>query len=177
MPPSVEPIAPFPESIDRVSFGHWLSGFTDGEGHFSVTLHKTKVSNTVSPRTCFVITLRSDDAEALRLIQSYWRCGTVNNLNNYSKSNGKPQTRYEVNSINDLKYMIVPHFVKYPLYAKKAREFLIWKEAVELQHSWFFRQRPHGTNGHFRGQKWTAEELARFEVLSKLTREQRAYKG
>jgi hypothetical protein len=26
-----DPIEPFPADIDRDAFGHWLSGFTDGE--------------------------------------------------------------------------------------------------------------------------------------------------
>jgi hypothetical protein len=128
-------IAPFPADIDREAFGHWLSGFVDGEGHFGFCFSAAR------PRlpkgnwhAYIVIVLRADDHAVLKLIQSYWQCGTISDKKKPSNNlkNAKPQYRYYIDSIIHHTNIIVPHFERFPLRAKKQRDFLIWREAVAI---------------------------------------------
>lgn len=54
-------IAPFPTTIDRDVFGAWLSGFTDGEGCFHLSLVKGKETGGLKAE--FILQLRVDDAD------------------------------------------------------------------------------------------------------------------
>lgn len=119
---------------DREAFGHWLSGFTDGEGNFHLARHARVLKSGPSKgfQAFFRIGLRSDDREIVESIQSYWGCGHIYYT---SKPNGKsliqnPQIKYHVTDIASLMEIVVPHFEEFPLRAKKAADFSIWKEAV-----------------------------------------------
>lgn len=170
-----ESIAPFPADIDRDSFGHWLSGFTDGEGHFSLFMATKKGVSFGQPTTAFRIGLRDDDSEILKMIQSFWQCGTLFTRTNawpdkhYSRRR-RPQTIFQVGSTMDLMETIVPHFIRYPLMAKKARDFVIWRQGVELSalvYSQSMRNRQHT--------KWNREQREQYRLLIKAIREQRSY--
>lgn len=117
-------IEPFPSDIDRTTFGAWLSGFVDGEGCFYLALAKGRYCRT--PKAEMAIQLRVDDAPVLRLIQSFWQCGRLNNVVHLRG------VRLTVSKIKDLSRIVVPHFDRFPLFAKKRKDFVIWKKAVEM---------------------------------------------
>lgn len=43
-----------------------------------------------------------------------------------------PQKKFVINRLEDLVHVVIPHFEKYPLQAKKAKDFEIWRGIVLL---------------------------------------------
>jgi hypothetical protein len=125
---------------ERDAFGHWLSGFVDGEGCFGIYCYKQgKVESFVGILSFeFSIQLREDDRAILEKIKAYFGCGTLaKGSRARSRSKGHPNARdqykFSCRKIEDLTTKVVPHFEKYPLRSKKAGDFEIWKKALELQ--------------------------------------------
>ncbi len=122
-------IQPFPDNIDRDQFGAWISGFSAGEAYFGIGLanhHKT-------PWARFVIQLRVDDRPILELIRSYFGVGILENYEPHKtilKSN--PGVKYRINRIPHLSTVIIPHFDRFPVFAKKQRDFEIWKAGIQF---------------------------------------------
>jgi hypothetical protein len=180
---STQPIPPFPADLDRVAFGHWLSGFVDGDGTLLlfVVQQKGRPPSCMTRRAEFRITLRDDDAGILRLIQSYWGCGHVTfNHNRRSKCGAKPVCLYYVTKADDLANVVLPHFATCPLRSKKARDLVLWKRGIELIHSVYQRPlcyRPgHQANRHGGTfPKWTETEAAEFQSLWERLKLQRVY--
>jgi hypothetical protein len=179
VPPPKPEYEPFPSDIDRDSFGHWLSGFVDGEGTFQ--LRAGRQNDRSEPRIVhfahFRITLRDDDADVLRLIQSYWACGMVYFASNVrSKTKANPIAVYSVQSTPDLAGTVVAHFERFPLRSKKRNDFIIWKQAIELMSH--IQSRPIigrlGLSGIM--PKWTDEDREKFRSLSESLKDQRIYK-
>ena len=144
-------IAAFPREVSKDEFGHWLSGFVDGEGCFLIRHGRQHLA-------VFEIGLRDDDLPILQLVQSYFGCGTI-----YFKHS---IATYKVWDTVDLVTYLLPHFEKYPLRGKKANDFRIWKEAV------LFLQRMRGIE---RASRWCPENVAHFERLSKRLKQSKTY--
>lgn len=105
------------------AFGYWLAGFVDGEGCFRVQRH------TRGTATCtFQIKVRKDDSAILKKIQSYF--GGIGRVN-YQRGSGN-QNDLAVYLVQDKAgcLEVARHFIKYPLRAKKGRDFVLWAEAV-----------------------------------------------
>jgi hypothetical protein len=143
-------ISPFPDNISRELFGAYISGFVDGEGCFALGINST----TQTPIARFLIQLRSDDVAVLKLVQSYFQCGVV------SVSGRKAY--YMVVRLCYLSDIIVPHFEKFPLFAKKKRDLSIWKNAVSLAATVSSRKRKRFSTTSRAVKKWTSEEHRRF---------------
>jgi len=159
-------IPPFPADINREYFGHYVSGFCDGEGSFVLGVAQPN-SNHPSPLAMFSLNLRADDLPVLRLIQSYFNCGYLHLFRHKTphrqgiKSNDGCYWR--ISSIPALALKLVPHFDRFPLYAKKRNDFKIWREAVLLIRQYQRLPRilkdPQGTR------IWTADRLDHFMSL------------
>jgi len=112
--------------------GDYIAGFVDGEGCFALKYrrdvrHERKNKPVYFYWTAeFAILLRSDDGDVLEKIKETLQCGSISNNRN------KAFLRYSVQNIPDLKNKIVPFFDKHCLYAKKSKDFKLWKEAVEI---------------------------------------------
>jgi len=105
---------------------NFISGFTDGDGSFSVVITKcaNRLGWTVSP--IFTIGLHAKDLEFLNIIQSYFGVGKI-----YTKqSDGS--IHYRVWSVKDLINIIIPHFDKYPLVTQKRADFELFKQIVQI---------------------------------------------
>lgn len=171
------PIPPFPAEIDREAFGSWLSGFADGEATFALRVLRDKRRDHFHCTAHLRITLRDDDAETLGLIRSYWDCGRLYSSDNIrSKTpNAKPVTIYAVQSVSDLAKVVLPHFDRHPLRAKKRHDLAIWRQGVELMAR--AQSRPHVVRpgkGGFEP-RWTDAEKERFRSLEMTLRNQRRY--
>lgn len=108
---------------DRI--GHYLAGFTDGEGSFNVSFRKRgdyampwKVS------LCFNVSQR--DKVILALFKQHLKCGTLR-----SRQDGV--WYYEVNNFTAIVENVIPFFDRFGfLSAKKKRDFLKFKEIAQL---------------------------------------------
>lgn len=166
------PIAPFPSDIDRDAFGYWLSGFTDGEGCFCLQDGKPRRPNdkSASLTPSISISLRRDDLPILQLIQSYWQCGGIVHYGSYAPKVGRPRlgnpsSLYYIHAFSDLANIVVPHFERYPLFAKKKRDFAIWKQAVLLKAEVAARKYRGLPSGKGCTPKWTDAEVAFYRSL------------
>lgn len=175
------PIPPFPADLDRDQFGYWLSGFADGEGHFALYTGESVHAGYTSRHfaSCFYIGLRDDDRPILELIQSFWNCGQAIQRKGRAEHGSQPQAAYRVRMISDVRNIIVPHFRRFPLRAKKARDFEIWAQAVELL--WTVTRRPKSCrgrgNGKGSGPRWMPDESARFHAFVSDLKELRKYRA
>lgn len=184
MPRVVQPI-PFPDGVCRTSFGHWFSGFSDGEATFVLrSIIQKPGPRHPRPRksyqALFRIALRADDVEVLRLSQSFLGVGRLTLSDNVRSKvrNAKPVAIYCVTNTADIASVIVPHFTAFPLRAKKATDFAVFAEGVRLLHSvavrpavWLHR------GGKIAGHqcKWTDEERTDIESLIERLSSSRVY--
>jgi hypothetical protein len=105
----------------------WITGFSDAESSFIISIRKkkdTKLGWSITP--IYSITLNKKDLQLLERIQHFFGVGTITirkNDNCYI---------FSVQSIKHLVNAIIPHFEKYPLLTKKRIDFLLFKSAVEL---------------------------------------------
>jgi hypothetical protein len=106
------------------SFPYWLSGFTDGEGCFSVSFNKkASLKLKLEVRPSFSIgqsgrrVSHQSQIQVLDRIQSYFGCGFIRKYKRTGMLN------YEVRSLSDLNDIIIPHFEKYSLLTQKQEDF------------------------------------------------------
>lgn len=117
--------------VDRIdpSFGNWLAGFADGEGCFIIQ----RVGSTTKTYICnFVIAVRLDDREILDEVQRRLGLGKVT-VRQQKGGMAAPQAWWGVIRKAECA-QLVELFDAFPLRAKKARDFAIWREAVAEWH-------------------------------------------
>lgn len=173
--PKANVIPPFPEDIEREGFAYWLSGFADGEATFGLRICRQQ--NKLNCLALFRITLRDDDADTLRMIHSFWQCGRLT-LSDNSRSkikNAKPIAIYGVQSVADLTNIVIPHFERYPLRAKKRNDFLIWRKGVDLMAEIQSRPRVYREGGSGFIPVWSSAEREQFRSISAELVKQREY--
>ena len=96
----------------------YISGYTDGEGCFSVSfLKRAKLTIGIETRPSFSVSQNEDRAEVLYLMQEHFKCGHMRR--DYSDKTLK----YEVRKLTDLCDIIIPHFVQYPMLSGKQVDF------------------------------------------------------
>jgi hypothetical protein len=169
-------IAPFPADIDRDAFGHWLSGFVDGEGCFRLAFVEQVNKGRPTPDAVFSILLRADDLPILQLIQSYFGTCRIYSTRYSKNPNANPAFKLTTTNISDTSNAIVPHFERYPLRAKKARDFEIWKRGVAFISSIVTRPKTGGT-WQRGGRRWSDAELEHFTALCVALKAQREFKA
>lgn len=97
----------------------WITGFTDAEGSFIVSITKRPGTNLMLVRALFEIGLNTKDLTILNEIRDFFEVGQVTMRNTTSAAS------YSVNKINDLKNVIIPHFSKFSLQSQKRVDFEI----------------------------------------------------
>jgi hypothetical protein len=108
----------------------WVTGFSDGESSFSVSISQNtsyKTGFTFIP--AFSIELKDKDLDLLYKIQAFFK-----NIGKIHKIKSKDHVVYTVSSIKELEEIIIPHFIKYPLLTVKRITFLLFKEVVHLMY-------------------------------------------
>ena len=103
----------------------WVTGFTDAEGTFSISIVKNKTYKL--GWTCqlsFKIGLHEKDKLILELIQKIFDTGTIS-------KDGAESLEFRVRSIEGL-HKIIQHFEQYPLITKKWADFKLFKDAFNI---------------------------------------------
>jgi len=167
-----------PNNNDRLP-GDYIAGFTDGEGCFSLNYRREKrMERKGHPSyyrwtTYFYIVSRHDDKEILKRIKGVLKCGKIYTLNKRGIKNGTASVQYAVQNFQDIVDKVIPFFHKYPLQAKKNKDFDLWEKAVKIL-SVHKRKRPKGT-----GQGWTLRPYSKEEhnTLLSIRNKMRQYKS
>jgi len=102
----------------------WLSGFTDAEGNFNISLRNFKENKYNSLVITFQIGLHIDDLPVLKFIQTNLNCGHIAISGN--------KCNYFVNDQYSLINIILPIFNYVELNSSKYYQFLVFKKAVIL---------------------------------------------
>nr|UYL26215.1 LAGLIDADG endonuclease [Cordyceps militaris] len=108
---------------------YWITGFADGESSFSIRTtvdNSRKINIRVLP--IFSIELHKKDVEVLQKIKEFFGAGSII----FRTRDGVTTVIYSVQDYDSLVSKIIPHFVNYPLITQKQRDFLFFKEIVEL---------------------------------------------
>ena len=108
----------------KFTFLEWLSGFTDAEGNFNISLRNLNNNKYNSVLLTFQIGLHIDDLKLLQLIKDKLNCGHI------SISGSK--CNYFVNDQASLINIILPIFKCIKLHSSKYYQFLIFEKAVNL---------------------------------------------
>lgn len=164
-------------SMSDEAFGWYLTGLTDGEGSFVLSKLQDKRNTRWKYVTgLFSICLRADDSPGLQALCERMGVGQFNLCSrNHRKPNEKPTAKWTVNKATDLATVIVPHFDKFPLTLKKARDFSVWREAILLLYK--IKIRPSVSAGQRLGfkRKLTDGELESLNGFSKRLRQVREF--
>ena len=119
------------EQIQREKLNpHYVSGFIDGEGSFSISIGKHKtLKRGFEIRPEFEIELRKDDQEILERILITIGAGRLYDCS-YERYGWYPHVKFKIMSIWKMKEYLFPFLDAYPLQAKKAKSYVIFKEIV-----------------------------------------------
>ena len=115
--------------VQRVSesIGHYLAGFTDGEGSFNLSF-RPRSDFQASWKIALCFNISQKDRVILALFKRYLGCGTIR---------GRPDGvwYYEVNNLNAIRTCVIPFFKKFAfLSAKKKRDFSKFCQLADLLH-------------------------------------------
>lgn len=99
----------------------WFSGFSDGEANFLIS---PDIRGNVAFR--FRIRLHCDDLAALENIKTMLGVGVIRIESD--------SAIYIVSKLEDLRSVIIPIFITYPLLTTKSLDFLDFQKAIEIKH-------------------------------------------
>lgn len=112
---------------ESTDFSWYITGFTDGEGCFSVSFTmRSKLKTGIEVRPSFSLGQNRRNLQILKNIHAYFGCGAIR------FSTHDQLYKYEVRSVGDLMKRIIPHFQKYPLKTSKQLDFEIFSSVCEL---------------------------------------------
>ena len=118
-------------TIDEGSFSlnpWFVTGFTDGDGSFSVSIAKKKSGTGWKIQPFFTIGLDKKDLDLLVQIKAFFKVGKI-----YTSKRGV--VYYTVGSTKDLIKYILPHFDRYPLATLKLKDYFLFKKILLLMES------------------------------------------
>jgi len=116
---------------ERLEIG-WVVGFIDGEGCFSVSLHKnptTRLGWQIMPE--FVVTQGEKSLNVLVKLRDFFDCGNIF-VNRRYDNHKENLYRFCVRSFKDLKEKIVPFFEVNKLQTSKQSDFQIFSKVIKL---------------------------------------------
>ena len=116
---------------ERLEIG-WVVGFIDGEGCFSISLHKnptTRLGWQIMPE--FVVTQGEKSLNVLIKLRDFFDCGNIF-VNRRYDNHKENLYRFCVRSFKDLKEKIVPFFEVNKLQTSKQFDFQIFSKVIKL---------------------------------------------
>ena len=124
--PTEEKISTPQAAVFKSSLNPWfITGFTDGDGSFTVSIAKKKTGIGWKVQPAFSIGLDPKDLPLLKEIKAFFNVGDI-----YKASNGV--VHYSVGSRKDILRTIIPHFDKYPLVSFKRKDYELFKAIIIL---------------------------------------------
>lgn len=109
---------------------HYVAGFIDGEGSFSVSIGKHRtLKRGYEVRPEFEIELRADDRNILERILVTIGCGKIYDCS-YERYGWFPHAKYKITSAKDMSKYLFPFLNRYPLQAKKAEVYKLFRKIV-----------------------------------------------
>ena len=117
---------------ERLEIESWITGFTDGEGCFSVSFIKNKTAKIgwqIFPE--FVITQGEKSLPALKIFQKYFQCGNIYVNRRYDNHNENIY-RYCIRSISELNQKVIPFFGQHKLRTSKKNDFVLFAKIVKM---------------------------------------------
>ncbi len=112
-----------PKELENLYY--YLVGFADGEGSFTITIHRHKARFGWIIDPMFQVYQHKDNSFVLYIFKKTFQCGYV------SEKGGSPTCYvYCVDNIQQLKNVVIPFFQKYPMIGEKHKNFSIFKEVV-----------------------------------------------
>jgi hypothetical protein len=110
--------------------------------------------------------LRRDDSYILEEIVKFLKCGTVRYSPNFAT--------FGIADVWTIQARIVPNFFRFPLRAKKSRDFKIWSEGVDLLAN--IKHRPIVmVSNKGRLTKWTENDVNQIEDIMERLRNIRRF--
>lgn len=149
----------------EVAFNHWLAGFIAAEGCFRV--HRTHKNEPWAKHSCFFsLKLRDDDTFVLREILQRTGIGKLHSEKTRS-GGSKPATAWNIESKIDCMRLVVL-LDSFPLRARKAHDYAIWRDAVMHWTSMTRGNRWSGPSdwGAMAAFKTALEEVRQYKPLS-----------
>ena len=114
------------KGLNKDNIGYFISGFTEGEGSFNISLRK-KPDYKLGWQVVLSFNISQKDVSVLNLVQETLNCGIIktrkiDNLHSF-----------DVTNVGDITEKIIPFFQKYPLLSEsKKRNFSIFCEVSYL---------------------------------------------
>ena len=106
---------------------NFVTGFCDCESTFYLGITKSSTARSgwlIS--VSFSIEVYDKDKELLEAVKSFF---SVGNIRVRGRDN---QLIYSVSSVKDIKNIIIPHFINYPLFTQKWSDFELFKSAIDI---------------------------------------------
>ncbi len=110
-------------NVINIPDSNWLSGFSEGESCFYISIYKSEKSKLGSAvQLVFKITQHLRDIELLKNISNYLSCGRV-------EKRKSEACDFTVTSFKSFEEKIIPLFLTNPLYGSKSLELEAFKKA------------------------------------------------
>lgn len=123
---------------------HYVAGFIDGEGSFSVSIGKNlEYKRGVQVRVEFEIELRADDRKILERVLITIGCGKIYDCS-YDRYGWYPHVKYKITGAEDMINYLFPFLDKHQLQAKKCEVYKLFKKIVLM-----YRRKEHLTDNGY----------------------------
>lgn len=118
-------------STKIVSLDPWfITGFTDAEGSFNVSISKTNSQLGWRVQCRYIIELHIKDLHLIEQIKSYF-----NSIGSIHINKHRNTVTYSVVGLKDIFNVILPHFDKYSLQSSKNIDFIYWRKCVMIMYN------------------------------------------
>jgi LAGLIDADG endonuclease len=105
----------------------YISGYVDGEGCFTVSIApRATLLVGWEVRPSLSVSQNGDRAEVLRLIESYFECGSIR------PDRSDKTLKWETRRLHDLVERVLPHFESYPLLSGKRLDYVRFASVCRL---------------------------------------------